>query len=61
MSVRHDVEGAARYTGTSASFLNKRRVFGGGPQYLKLGRKVLYDQGDLDAWMAAHKRQSTSE
>lgn len=61
MSARFNVDGAAQYAKLSASFLNKLRVFGGGPKYLKIGRRVLYDQADLEMWLAAHKRGSTSD
>ena len=63
MSSQNDrlkVDAAARYTGLSASTLNKLRVFGGGPAYLKLGRRVVYDAADLDAWLATQRRTSTS-
>jgi len=52
---------AATYCGLSASTLNKLRVFGGGPTYLKLGRAVCYDISDLDFWLATKRRASTSE
>ena len=42
---------AAEYLGISASTLSKRRVDGGGPKYLKLGRRVVYDTRDLDGWL----------
>jgi predicted DNA-binding transcriptional regulator AlpA len=58
---RLPVEAAATYTGLSASTLNKLRVFGGGPAYLKLGRRVAYSIADLDAWLASKRRHSTSE
>jgi predicted DNA-binding transcriptional regulator AlpA len=58
---RLNVEAAAGYTGISASTLNKLRVFGGGPVFLKLGRRVAYDVADLDAWLAARRRRSTSD
>jgi predicted DNA-binding transcriptional regulator AlpA len=58
---RLNVEAAAGYTGISASTLNKLRVFGGGPVFLKLGRRVAYDIADLDAWLAARRRRSTSD
>lgn len=58
---RLSVEQAASFTGLSASTLNKLRVFGGGPAYLKLGRRVAYSLSDLDAWLATKRRQSTSE
>jgi predicted DNA-binding transcriptional regulator AlpA len=56
-----DTSEAAEYAGVSASTLSKRRVFGGGPKYLKLGRRVVYDTRDLDAWLDAHRRASTSD
>jgi predicted DNA-binding transcriptional regulator AlpA len=55
------VAAASEYTGLSQSTLNKLRVFGGGPQYLKLGRSVIYDTRALDAWLASNGRRSTSE
>jgi predicted DNA-binding transcriptional regulator AlpA len=60
-SPRLNVEAAADYTGISASTLNKLRVFGGGPVFLKLGRRVAYDVADLDAWLTARRRRSTSD
>jgi len=57
-----DVEAAARYLGLSASTLNKLRCRGGGPKFLKITRSaVRYDPTDLDAWLAARRRGSTSE
>ena len=44
--------GAAHYTGLSASTLTKLRLTGGGPRYIKLGKAVVYDPVDLDAWLA---------
>lgn len=51
---------AAAYSGTSVSTLTKLRVFGGGPAYIKAGKTVIYDRADLDAWLNARKRTSTS-
>ncbi len=56
-----DTKGAARHTGLSVSALNKYRVYGGGPRYFKVGRRVLYDLHVLDKWIAEHARTSTSE
>lgn len=54
-------EAAARYCGLSESTLHKLRCTGSGPEYLKLGGKiVVYDQDDLDAWLDTHRRKSTS-
>jgi predicted DNA-binding transcriptional regulator AlpA len=52
---------AANVIGMSASWLNKKRVVGGGPTYMKLGRRVVYDRTDVAAWVAAHRRNNTSE
>lgn len=55
------VEDAARFVGVSASVLNKLRVYGGGPAYLKIGRRVLYETAALENWVASKRRLSTSE
>ncbi len=56
-----DVDAAARYIGVSKSFLNKARLSGSGPAFLKLGRLVVYRQADIDAWLDSRRRHSTSE
>jgi hypothetical protein len=61
MRRRLDVTAAARYCGISVAYLNKLRVTGEGPVFIKLGRRVVYDTGDLDAWLAAGSRHSTNE
>lgn len=55
------VEQTAIALGLSKSWLNKKRVTGGGPAFLKLGRRVVYDSADVAAWAAAHRRNNTSE
>jgi predicted DNA-binding transcriptional regulator AlpA len=52
---------AAAYCGSCASTFEKLRLYGGGPLYSKLGRRVVYNVEDLDAWLAANKRRSTSD
>ena len=52
---------AAAYLSLSKSTLEKMRVYGGGPVYAQLGRVVVYEVGDLDAYVEARKRHSTSE
>lgn len=56
-----DTEQAARRLGLSVSTLEKLRVTGGGPAYLKLGRRVVYQASDLDAWKVARRTHSTSQ
>lgn len=52
---------AARQLNLSVSTLNKWRLTGDGPRFLKLGRRVAYSQADIDAFTAAQRRGSTAE
>jgi Helix-turn-helix domain len=52
---------AAAYCGSTASTFAKLRVTGGGPVYIKIGKRVIYDPADLDRWLAAHRRASVSD
>ena len=52
---------AAAYCGSSASTFTKLRLYGGGPVYIKIGRRVVYDPADLDRWLASRRRISTSQ
>lgn len=53
---------AAAYLGLSESLLNKLRLTGGGPTFVRLaGRSIRYRRADLDAWVAASAKASTSE
>ncbi|OSJ16848.1 hypothetical protein BST63_10520 [Bradyrhizobium canariense] len=56
-----DVKGAAAYTGFGEGYLNKLRCTGGGPVFIKRNGAVRYDLDDLDIWLAAGKRRSTSD
>ena len=52
---------AAAYCASSKSTFEKYRLTGVGAPYSKLGRVVVYDIADLDAWLESKKRRSTSE
>jgi predicted DNA-binding transcriptional regulator AlpA len=53
---------AARYLGISESTLNKTRLTGNGPPFVKVTpRAVAYRKSDLDAWLEARLRRSTSD
>jgi len=53
---------SARYLGVSASFLAKARVYGKPAiPFTKIGASVRYRKCDLDAFVAANLRCSTSE
>jgi hypothetical protein len=41
--------------------MEELRVIGGGPLYLKVGKRVLYRKDHLDEWVAAFERLSTAE
>lgn len=59
-SIRLKTTEAAVYVGKAPSSLEKLRLTGSGPRYIKLGKTVVYDVADLDAWLNANKRTSTS-
>ena len=52
---------ASNYTGLAESTLEKMRVRGDGSPFIRIGRAVLYDPDDLDAWLAAGRKKSTSD
>jgi predicted DNA-binding transcriptional regulator AlpA len=53
---------AAELLGLSVRTLQRFRVEGRGPRYLKLGRKrVAYAEADLGTWLEHCRRQSTSD
>jgi hypothetical protein len=52
---------AAVWLRLSLRSLERLRLVGGGPVYVKAGRRVLYRQADLDTWIASRVRASTSE
>jgi len=41
--------------------LERWRVEGSGPVFCRAGRKVLYRLEDVDEWLAASRRKSTSD
>ena len=54
--------GAAAYCGVSNRFLENEALRGTGPKFIRLSRRlVVYDQDDLDHWLAQRAVMSTSE
>ena len=47
---------ASAYLGMSPSWLNKTRLNGTGPVYMKTGGRVQYETSDLDAWLRSSRR-----
>jgi hypothetical protein len=56
----HGTRTAAIYLGLSPRTLEKWRLTGQGPSYIKRGRRCLYRLEDLDAWAEAGRRSSTT-
>jgi len=48
-------------TGISRRNWERKRIRGDGPPFVKIGRLVRYPVAELDAWLAAHLRHSTSD
>lgn len=51
---------AARYVRLSKPTLERFRLSGDGPAYVKLGGAVRYRKTDLDAWLESRLTRSTS-
>jgi len=54
-------EQAATRLGLAVGTLAKMRVSGEGPPFHKVGRRVMYSESDLIAWINARRRRSTSD
>ena len=52
---------AATRLGLSKSTLEKLRLTGGGPVFIKRGKSVFYTESDLADWIHANRRRSTSD
>jgi hypothetical protein len=57
----HEVAKAAKNLNVSESFLNKARLTGDGPCYIKLKKAVRYPWPDYLEWALAKTRRSTSD
>lgn len=52
---------AARFVGLSIRTLEKHRIYGTGPRFSKLGGRVVYRLEDLQEWVDAAAKASTSD
>jgi predicted DNA-binding transcriptional regulator AlpA len=52
---------AAEFLRLSERTLERFRLTGDGPPYVKAGRRVVYRREDLDRWIEDHVRNNTSE
>jgi len=56
-----NAEAAARHLGIAASTRAKLRSSGDGPNFCKIGRRVVYRVDDLNSWLDSKVRRSTSD
>jgi predicted DNA-binding transcriptional regulator AlpA len=56
-----DSETVAKLTGRSRRTVEKDRLTGFGPNFYKLGRRVLYRLDEVLAWIEKGRRTSTSD
>ena len=56
-----DTREASRVTNSAESSLETMRVRGGGPIFIKLGKRIVYQRRALFEWLAAGRRSSTSQ
>ena len=56
-----DAKAAERLIGLRKATLAKMRWMGGGPMFIKAGRKVLYRRSDLIAWLNSRRVNNTTE
>lgn len=57
-----DTKEAAKHVRLSTATLERLRVTGAGPTFIKpVPKRVVYDVVDLDAWMRGRRQGSTSE
>jgi hypothetical protein len=52
---------AAKLLGKTEQTLRHWRIKGKGPAFYKSGRNVLYDETEINDWLAERRYQSTSE
>jgi excisionase family DNA binding protein len=55
------VKETAVYLRVSKSFLDKARLTGEGPVFIRVGRKILYRRSVIDAWLMQRQFASTSQ
>ena len=56
-----DTPALARKLGIQANTLEKWRVRGEGPAFVRIGRRIAYLPRDVEAWLASCRTHSTSE
>jgi hypothetical protein len=57
----YNTKSASVYLATSVSKLEKGRVTGDGPEFIKIGKLVRYEQDALDKYKAERRCRTTSD
>jgi predicted DNA-binding transcriptional regulator AlpA len=52
---------ASSITGLSKAWFQRKRVYGGGPPYSKVGNSIRYRISDLHGWMMINRVRHTTE
>lgn len=55
-----DTKTTGKYLNLSARTLERRRIDGTGPEFVKMGKSVRYLPSKVDEWIAKHAATSTS-
>ena len=50
-----------QFYGITRRWLQKKRCTGGGPIFIKIGKSVRYRISDIESFLEAHRRSSTSD
>ena len=61
MEILYSDRDLERLTGRARSSWQKDRLSGRGPKFIRLGRLVRYRRRDVESWLDARTRTSTSE
>lgn len=56
-----DTPALAKKLGVQANTLEKWRVRGEGPTYVKIGRRIAYHPQDVEEWLTSRRATSTSQ
>lgn len=56
-----DTPALAAKLGIQANTLEKWRVRGEGPSYVRIGRRIAYHPRDVETWLQGRRAQSTSD
>jgi predicted DNA-binding transcriptional regulator AlpA len=59
--MKRDTKEAAGRIGLKPHTLDNWRSLGVGPPFYKLGGRIVYDDTEVDAWLASRRRTSTSD